>query len=119
MRTSDVIGAVVYDSANVRLGKVHDLRVDRDGQRESDAPYAVSYLLVAWGTLATRLGYGYGHMHGPWPLSAVLRWAMHRRGYAVRWDQVASIDPDRQEVLLNARCEELLSAQAVLEESAT
>jgi hypothetical protein len=115
VRTSDVIGAVVIDSAGVEIGKAHDLRVARDGRHEAEAPYAVTHLLVAAGTVGTRLGYGYGHMHGPWPLSAVVRWAL-RRGYAVRWDQIASIEPKRR-LLLSVAAAELTPMSELVEES--
>jgi hypothetical protein len=115
VRTSDVIGAVVIDSAGMEIGKAHDLRVARDGRHATEAPYAVTHLLVAAGTVGTRLGYGYGHMHGPWPLSAVIRWAL-RRGYAVRWDQIASVEP-KGRVMLNVAVEQLTSMAELVEES--
>lgn len=107
MRANDLIGVLVYDSAGAGLGKVHDIRLEQDGAHGGDAPYAVTHLLVAAGTVGTRLGYGYSHMHGPWPLATILRRAMHR-GYAVRWDQIAEIDPDHR-MLLNVTGDELMS----------
>src|SRR3954468_5968055 len=92
MRMADLVGAKVYDSSGRDVGKVHDVRAGRDGAHEVDAPYAATHLLVAAGSMGTRLGYGYGHMHGPWPLSAIMERAM-ARGYAVRWDQIGTIEP--------------------------
>jgi len=112
MRGNDFIGVMVYDSARVQIGKVHDLRLARDGQESAPAPYAVTHLLVAAGTVGTRLGYGYGHMHGPWPLSTLLRRAMHR-GYAVRWDQVDSIHADHCMLLKVTRAELMTMAELV------
>src|SRR5437763_7724224 len=106
MRGNDFIGVMVYDSARVQIGKVHDLRLARDGQESAPAPYAVTHLLVAAGSLGTRLGYGYGHMHGPWPLSAIMERAM-ARGYAVRWDQIGTIEPTG-EVRLSASRDDLM-----------
>src|SRR4051812_29744339 len=95
MRTSDLIGTKVFDSGGQDIGKVHDIRTEhkdgRDGH-EVEAPYAVTHLLVAAGSVGTRLGYGYGHMHGPWPLSAIVRRAM-ARSYAVEWGQIDTIQP--------------------------
>jgi hypothetical protein len=94
MRTSDLIGTKVYDSGGQELGKVHDIRAGRDGSHDVEAPYAVTHLLVAAGSIGTRLGYGYGRMHGPWPLSAIAERAM-ARSYAVEWGQVATIESKR------------------------
>ena len=113
MRTADVIGAVVIDAHGLEIGKVHDLRMARDGREAASAPYAVTHLLVAAGTVGTRLGYGYGHMRGPWPISALLRRGMHR-GYAVRWDQVASVEP-KSRVMLRVPRADLAHADEVLE----
>src|SRR3954463_4876401 len=92
MRMADLVGAKGYDSAGRDVGKVHDVRAGRDGAHEVDAPYVATHLLVVAGSVGTRLGYGYGHMHGPWPLSAIMERAM-ARGYAVRWDQIGTIEP--------------------------
>jgi hypothetical protein len=107
MRSSDVIGARVYDKAGRDIGKVHDIRAARDGRHEVEAPYVASHLLVAAGSVGTRLGYGYGHMHGPWPLSTVMDRAM-ARSYAVRWDQIASIE-SKHELRLSAARDELMT----------
>src|SRR4051794_2840751 len=107
MRTSDLIGAKVYDLAGLEVGKVHDVRVGRDGHHQVEAPYAATHLLVAAGSVGTRLGYGYGLMHGPSPLSAVMQRAM-ARSYAVRWDQIASVEAKR-ELRLSASRDELMT----------
>src|SRR4051794_4027270 len=116
MRTADLIGRTVYDTAGHELGKVHDIRAGLDGARESDAPYAITHLLVAGSTVAMRLGYGYGHMHGPWPLSSVIRRRMHSR-YAVRWDQIRAIEgTDR--ILLHVSKGQLTTARKLIESDA-
>jgi hypothetical protein len=107
MRTSDLIGIRVYDNGGREVGKVHDIRAARDGQHEVEAPYVATHLLVAAGSVGTRLGYGYGHMHGPWPLSSLMQRAM-ARSYAVRWDQIASIEPGR-ELRLSASRDDLMT----------
>ena len=112
MRGNDLIGVTVHDRAGVHVGKVHDIRAVRDGAAEIEAPYVASHLLVAAGTVGTRLGYGYGHMHGPWPLGAIIRRAMHR-GYAVRWDQIASFEPDHQLLLTVTRDELMTMAELI------
>src|SRR3954453_8953517 len=94
MRMADLVGAKVIDSGGRDVGKVHDVRAARDGTHEVDAPYVATHLLVAAGSVGTRLGYGYGHMHGPWPLSAIMRRAM-ARSYAARWDQLDVIEHDQ------------------------
>jgi len=116
MRTADLIGRTVYDSGGLSIGKVHDIRAGLDGTRATDAPYAITHLLVAGSTVAMRLGYGYGHMHGPWPLSSVIRRRMHN-GYAVRWDQIRAIEgPDR--LLLHVSKGQLTTARELIESDA-
>jgi sporulation protein YlmC with PRC-barrel domain len=115
MRANDFIGVTVYDRAGLHLGKVHDLRLARDGQVSEASPYVITHLLVAAGTVGTRLGYGYGHMHGPWPLSALMRRSMHR-GYAVRWDQIDAFDADNQ-MVLNATRDELMTMAELVGEA--
>src|SRR3954447_5813324 len=107
MRMADLVGAKVYDSGGHDVGKVHDVRAGRDSTHEVDAPYVATHLLVAAGSVGTRLGYGYGHMHGPWPLSAIMRRAM-ARSYAVRWDQIDTIEPTG-EVRLSASRDDLMT----------
>src|SRR3954452_16946422 len=116
MRTADLIGRTVYDTAGLELGKVHDIRAGVDGARETDAPYAVTHVLVAAGTVAMRLGYGYGHMHGPWPLSALVRRYM-RNGYAVRWDQIGTME-GRDQLLLEVPKDQLMTARELIEREA-
>src|SRR3954449_12143981 len=115
MRTSDLIGVKVYDNGGNEIGKVHDIRAALDGRHDVEAPYVATHLLIAAGSVGTRLGYGYGYMHGPWPLSSLMRRAMHR-GYAVRWDQIASLDPDRR-LLLNATRDELMTMAELVKDS--
>src|SRR4051794_36950999 len=116
MRTADLIGRTVYDTAGQELGKVHDIRAGLDGARQVDAPYAVTHLLIAASTVAMRLGYGYGHMHGPWPLSSAIRRHL-RNGYAVRWDQIRTLEaPDR--LLLAVPKEQLMTAHELIESEA-
>jgi hypothetical protein len=116
MRTADLIGRTVYDAAGHKLGKVHDIRAGLDGAREVDAPYAVTHLLVAASTVAMRLGYGYGDMHGPWPLSSAIR-RHFRDGYAVRWDQIRSFEA-RDRLLLAVPKEQLMTARELIENGA-
>src|SRR3954470_19429082 len=107
MRMADLVGAKVYDSAGRDVGKVHDVRAGRDGSHEVEAPYVATHLLVAAGSVGTRLGYGYGHMHGPWPLSSLMQRAM-ARSYAVRWEQIASIE-STGDVRLSASRDDLMT----------
>lgn len=116
MRTADLIGRTVYDASGRELGKVHDIRAGLDGAREVDAPYAVTHLLVAASTVAMRLGYGYGHMHGPWPLSSAVRRHM-RDGYAVRWDQIKAFEPPDRLVLTVPK-DQVMTARELIESEA-
>src|SRR3954447_24012127 len=115
MRMADLVGAKVYDSAGRDVGKVHDVRAGRDGSHEVDAPYVATHLLVAAGSVGTRLGYGYGHMHGPWPLSAIMQRAMGRR-CAVRWDKIGTIEPTG-EVRLSASRDDLMTMAQLVGDS--
>lgn len=112
MRTSDLIGARVFDSAGEEIGKVHDIRAVRDDNNDVVAPYAVSHLLVSARSIGTRLGYGYGHMHGPWPLSALADRAI-ARSYAVAWPQIQSVDAKRELRLSVPRAELMTMAELI------
>src|SRR3954469_12563591 len=107
MRMADLVGAKVFDSSGRDVGKGNDVPAERGDTHEGDAPYAATPLLVAAGSVGTRLGYGYGHMHGPWPLSAIMQRAM-ARSYAVRWDQIETIEPTLQ-VRLSASRDDLMT----------
>src|SRR3954469_6651858 len=112
MRMADLVGAKVFDSSGRDVGKVHDVRAERDDTHEIDAPYVATHLLVAAGSGGPRLGYGYGHMQGPWPLSAIMQRAM-ARSYAVRWDQIDTIEPTG-EVRLSASRDDLMTMAEIV-----
>jgi PRC-barrel domain len=114
MRTADLIGRAVIDSTGAKIGEVHDIRARRDGSEAAVAAYGVTHLLVAGSTFGMRLGYGYGHMHGPWPLRIAIR-RLLRNGYAVSWNQVASTDP-RQPLRLSVEANQLMTAQQLIEQ---
>src|SRR3954469_3992476 len=115
MRMADLVGAKVFDSSGRDGGKVHDVRAERDDTHEVDAPYVATHLLVAAGSVGTRLGYGYGHMHGPWPPSAIMPPPVGR-GYAVRWDQIGTIEPTG-EVRLSASRDDLMTMAQLVGDS--
>jgi hypothetical protein len=95
MRMGDLMHCEVVDAGGTRLGKVRDVRLVQDGRivEGFGALLRVDGLVVGKGALAERLGLHRTNVHGPWPLTAVLR-RLERRAHYARWDQVASLDRD-------------------------
>ncbi|HET8616236.1 MAG TPA: PRC-barrel domain-containing protein [Actinomycetales bacterium] len=92
MRTSELIGCEVVDSDGVRVGRVHDIRLEARPPlgASGDPAYRVQGLVLGPVGLAQRLGYGRHDMKGPWPLTVMLR-ALSRRSYLVPWSDVGEL----------------------------
>jgi sporulation protein YlmC with PRC-barrel domain len=96
VRATDLLGSDVVDSAGVRVGHVHDLRMTQDGPPQGDfgAALRLERLLVGPASIGSRLGFDRDDMRGPWPLRELFR-RLHRRRRSVRWDQIAVIETSR------------------------
>ncbi len=71
MRASDVLAAEVVTTVGTRVGRVHDIRVSREG-------FHLVGLVVGGGwfaRLAHSWGYAEGRAQGPWLLQAITRGA--------------------------------------------
>ena len=86
-RIGDLIGLRVTDSEGRDLGKVYDVRLQRDGPElpEFGPALRVDALIVGRDSIATRLGFARPEMTGPWPIDV---WGRHavRRAYLVPWE---------------------------------
>ncbi|MQA95761.1 MAG: hypothetical protein GEV11_14315 [Streptosporangiales bacterium] len=88
LRAGELIGREVTDAAGHALGRVEDLRAERD----EAGRYRVCELIVGRRALAGRLGYGETLRIGP-PFSWVLH-ALRRHEHPIPWEQVAALDDD-------------------------
>ncbi len=92
LRASSLLGRHVVDADGRMLGRVHDLRLRRDGPIQPGFGHALRLdaLLVGRTSVANRLGFDLPTLEGPWPLHVLgRRAARHTR--AVPWDAVVSI----------------------------
>ena len=91
MRTSDLIGAEVYDADGSYVGHVSDLRLVQDGPILGTwgAAFRVGGLVVSPNHSGSFLGYDRGTVHGPWLVERVVKW-LHRHAAYVPWDDVES-----------------------------
>jgi sporulation protein YlmC with PRC-barrel domain len=112
MTLNELLACDVVDAAGDVVGQVHDVSFVRrdDGQLPV---YEVRHLMFAPGTVGSRLGYGYGEMHGPWPVSAFLRRLARTSGRAVEWRHVTDIRDGR--IYIDARVGDLPSQLDVIE----
>ena len=90
MRLADLLWLQAVDEDGEDLGQVHDVRLLLE-EGAGRPTLTVEGIIVGAGALKARLGYAYGDVRGPWPLSAVLRW-MGRSARYVEWDRIVSLD---------------------------
>ena len=112
MTLNELLACDVVDASGEVVGQVHDVSFVRrdDGQLPV---YEIRHLMFAPGTVGARLGYGFGEMHGPWPISAFLRRLARTSGRAVEWRQVTDIRDGR--IYVDARAGDLPSQLEVVE----
>jgi hypothetical protein len=91
IRTSEILGVRVIDRDGQHVGKVHDIRVKRDGPviGQFGPAYRVRTLIVGAAAVGARLGYGTGDVKGPWLVQRLFR-RMHGDGVMVDWSLIAS-----------------------------
>lgn len=115
MRLADVLGAVVLDADEERVGNVHDVLV-----RKPDSPppgdeamggLTVAYLVVGGRALGIRLGFEQRVVAGPQALGAIFRW-LGRNKRAVPADAVLTWD--HHEIRLKTRASDLPLASQVM-----
>ena len=96
MRLSELLRQPVVDESGQEVGRVHDVRLVRDGPEvDGFGPaYRVVGLVVGPRGIGERLGYGRRAMTGPWMLAALFR-VRHRRARFVPWDRVADVGDDK------------------------
>jgi hypothetical protein len=91
MKLSDLIGHAAVDETGRSLGRVHDVRMRRDGpvlQPSGQPTFRVLGVIVGTGALGRRLGYTESEVNGPWLLKVILQaWA--RRSRYVEWSRIA------------------------------
>jgi sporulation protein YlmC with PRC-barrel domain len=96
VRIAELLGAEVVDRDGRVLGRVHDVRLVRDGPplASFEAAFTLDCLLFGPISIGTRLGYGRHGVRGPWLLKAIFE-RIHVRHQAAEWEQVAAIEPGR------------------------
>lgn len=96
MRLSELLRRPVVDESGTELGRVHDVRLVRDGPPlgRFGPAYRVQGLVVGPAGIGERLGYGRREMTGPWLLAGPLR-VRQRRARFVPWDRVADVSAER------------------------
>ena len=89
LRVGGLLGKPVIDADDRPIGRVHDVRLRRDGPILAGFGPAlrVEGLIVGEGSLATRLGLDRTDITGPWPFNTWGRRAAHRAHF-VPWDTI-------------------------------
>jgi sporulation protein YlmC with PRC-barrel domain len=95
VRLSDLLRRPVVDESGTEVGRVTDVRLQRDGPSigRFGPAYRVNGLVVGPTGTGERLGYGRTGMTGPWLIAAPLR-IRHKRARFVPWDRVADMSSD-------------------------
>lgn len=93
LRVGLLFGRRVIDADGHDIGRVHDVRLRRDGPVIAGFGPAlrVEGLIVGEGSRATRLGLDRTDITGPWPLSAWGKRAAHRAHF-VPWETLDARD---------------------------
>lgn len=100
MRSAELSGCQVYDRDGVRIGAVHDVRIEAAGaayQSSGTPAYRICGLVVGVSPIGERLGYGRGRMAGPWPLDHLFR-TLARRSLFVPWSDITCFERPRVEI---------------------
>lgn len=93
MRVTDLLGSEVRDEHGRRVGRVHDVRMVREGPRlqpVGQPAYRVRGLIVGLGAVGRRLGYAGPSVTGPWLLKVVFGF-LARRGRYIEWQRVQRV----------------------------
>ena len=84
MRISDLIDRPVVDAEGASLGKVHDVRLEREAPYGEAGALRVAGIIAGKGGVGVRLGYASADLTGPWLLKAVLG-GMARHAVYLSW----------------------------------
>jgi sporulation protein YlmC with PRC-barrel domain len=88
VRIGELLHSRVVDVGGRSVGRVHDVRLVREGER-----LRVDGLVVGKGALAIRLGYHRAGVQGPFLLGRIFR-AIEGRARYVPWERVADRSGD-------------------------
>jgi hypothetical protein len=84
LRAHDLIGQRVRDHAGNHLGRIVDLILDSNAR----PPARVVEVIVTDGPWGRLLGYESPDDKGPWILSALARWIIHRHIRTLPWHDI-------------------------------
>lgn len=91
MRLADLLSLDVVDEHGQHLGRVHDVRLRLDDGLGGGHRLTVDGVITGAGALTARLGYAYGDVRGPWPLSWLLQ-RLATSAHYIDWDRIESFD---------------------------
>ena len=96
MRLSDLLRCEVVDSGGASIGRVQDVRCNREGpdQGAFGPSYRIHGLVVGKRSFGARLGYDRADVKGPLPVKAFFR-RLHAHDRFVEWPQIAKIEEDK------------------------
>jgi hypothetical protein len=92
MRLSDILECEIVDTHGEPIGRVHDVRLIREGPPQGmfGPSYQVAGLVVGGAAVGTRLGFDRTSVKGPWPLKKLFTRARRKPQY-VDWGAVESV----------------------------
>jgi sporulation protein YlmC with PRC-barrel domain len=92
MRLSDILECDMVDDHGERIGRVHDVRVIREGPPQGmfGPSYQIVGLIVGHAGVGTRLGFDRAGVKGPWPLKKLFGRTRRKRQY-VEWGMVEEV----------------------------
>jgi sporulation protein YlmC with PRC-barrel domain len=93
VRLSDILECDMVDDQGERIGRVHDVRLIRQGSPQGmfGPSYQIVGLIVGRSAIGTRLGFDRTDVKGPWPLKKLFGRTRNKRHY-VDWGMVESVD---------------------------
>jgi len=95
MRLAGLLGTSIVDRSGRDLGKIHDVRLVKDGPSIGSfgASYRVHSLLAGSPSIGIRLGVHREEVKGPWPITTLFR-RLHAGIVAVHWSEIWSIEEE-------------------------
>jgi sporulation protein YlmC with PRC-barrel domain len=96
VRLNDLLGADVVDRQNRVVGRVHDVRLVRDGPRLGTfgVAFRIEGLVFGKAAVGARLGFVRASMTGPWAVRGALR-AIHGDPRYLPWSRVVALQTRR------------------------
>jgi len=113
-RVGELFGAIVHDSEEAVAGRVHDVRLVRDGPGQGlfGPAYRLQGLVIGPASIGDRLGFDRADTRGPWALKAPFE-RFHRNARFVEWALIESLT--EAEIRLNVTAARLPSVPALTE----